>query len=168
MAFLHAGCTIVEKHLTGEKLRIDTGCVVAFEPEIEFSIERAGRASTMFLGGEGLFLATLESAGRVRLQSLPFSKVVVEVIRHIRPPSNSGWRPVPDENAKIAASGRRPPGPPPGLQIPVVAVMSADNAGVNNKPPPWSGRVLLCPERYDPLSGLVDVRTGPLVITVIN
>ncbi|MDE0137286.1 MAG: TIGR00266 family protein [bacterium] len=90
MAFLHAGGTIVEKHLTGEKLRIDTGCVVAFEPQIEFSIERAGRTSTMFLGGEGLFLATLEGSGRVWLQSLPFSKVVDEVIRHIPPPSNSG------------------------------------------------------------------------------
>ena len=90
MAFLHAGGTIVEKRLVGEKLRIDTGCVVAFEPQIEFSIERAGRASTMFLGGEGLFLATLEGTGRVWLQSLPFSKVVDEVIRHIPPPSNKG------------------------------------------------------------------------------
>ena len=44
----------------------------------------------MFLGGEGLFLATLEGTGRVWLQSLPFSKVVDEVIRHIPPPSNKG------------------------------------------------------------------------------
>lgn len=90
MAFLHAGGTIIEKRLTGEKLRIDTGCVVAFEPQIEFSIERAGRASSMLFGGEGLFLATLAGAGRVWLQSLPFSKMVDQVIRHIPPPSNSG------------------------------------------------------------------------------
>lgn len=90
MAFLHAGGTIVEKRLTGEKLRIDTGCVVAFEPQIEFSIERAGRASSMLFGGEGLFLATLAGTGRVWLQSLPFSKMVDQVIRHIPPPSNSG------------------------------------------------------------------------------
>ena len=90
MAFLHAGGTITEKRLVGEKLRIDTGCIVAFEPQIEFSIERAGRSSTMFLGGEGLFLATLEGTGRVWLQSLPFSKLVDEVIRYIPTPGNSG------------------------------------------------------------------------------
>ena len=89
LAFLHAGGTIVEKRLIGETLRVDTGCIVAFEPQIEYSIERAGRASTMVFGGEGLFLATLSGAGRVWLQSLPFSKLANEVIRRI-PPSRSG------------------------------------------------------------------------------
>ena len=41
-AFLHAGGTIIEKKLTGEKLRIDTGCIVAFAGDIDYSIEKAG------------------------------------------------------------------------------------------------------------------------------
>lgn len=88
LAFLHAGGTVTEKRLVGETLRVDTGCIVAFEPQIEYSIERAGRASSMMFGGEGLFLATLRGAGRVWLQSLPFSRLVDEVIRKI-PPSRS-------------------------------------------------------------------------------
>lgn len=89
LAFLHAGGTIVEKRLIGETLRVDTGCIVAFEPQIEYSIERAGRASAMVFGGEGLFLATLRGAGRVWLQSLPFSRLADEVIQRI-PPSQAG------------------------------------------------------------------------------
>lgn len=89
LAFVHAGGTITEKRLIGETLRVDTGCIVAFEPQIEYSIERAGKASTMVFGGEGLFLATLQGAGRVWLQSLPFSRLADEVIQRI-PPSRSG------------------------------------------------------------------------------
>ncbi len=88
LAFLHAGGTVIEKHLAGESLRIDTGCIVAFEPQIQYSIERAGRATSMLFGGEGLFLATLTGAGRVWLQSLPFSRLVDEVVRNL-PPSGS-------------------------------------------------------------------------------
>ena len=73
--FLHAGGTIIEKRLMGEKLRVDTGCLVAFEPTIEYSIERAGKLKSQVFGGEGLFLATLQGAGRVWLQSLPFSRL---------------------------------------------------------------------------------------------
>lgn len=43
MVFMDAGGTIIEKRLMGEKLRVDTGCLVAFEPTVEYSIERAGR-----------------------------------------------------------------------------------------------------------------------------
>ena len=75
MVFMHAGGTIVEKRLMGEKLRVDTGCLVAFEPNVEYSIERAGRLKSQVFGGEGLFLATLQGTGRVWLQSLPFSRL---------------------------------------------------------------------------------------------
>ncbi len=77
--FIHAGGTIIEKHLSGEKLRVDTGCLVALEPTIEYSIERAGNLKSMMLGGEGLFLATLSGVGRVWLQSLPFSRLADRV-----------------------------------------------------------------------------------------
>ena len=73
--FVHAGGTIIEKRLQGETLRVDTGCLVALEPTIEYDIQRAGNLKSMVFGGEGLFLATLSGAGRVWLQSLPFSRL---------------------------------------------------------------------------------------------
>jgi len=82
MAFLNAGGTIVEKRLTGDKLRVDTGCLVAFEEGIDYSIERAGNLKSMVFGGEGLFLATLQGTGRVWLQSLPFSRLADRIIAH--------------------------------------------------------------------------------------
>ena len=75
-AFVHAGGTIIEKHLHNELLRVDTGCVVAFEPGIEFSVARAGGLKSMIFGGEGLFLATLRGTGRVWIQSMPVKKLI--------------------------------------------------------------------------------------------
>ena len=77
MAFVHAGGTIVKKELNGEKLMVDTGCIVAFSQGIQYDIQRAGGLKSMFFGGEGLFLATLEGYGSVLgfLQSLPFSRL---------------------------------------------------------------------------------------------
>lgn len=76
MAFVHAGGTIVEKILNNETLRIDTGCVVAFEPSINFNVETSGGLKSMVFGGEGLFLATLNGSGKVWLQSMPIRKLV--------------------------------------------------------------------------------------------
>ena len=73
--FLHAGGTIIEKRLQGETLRVDTGCLVAFEPAIQYDIARAGNLKSMMFGGEDLFVATLTGVGRVWLQSLPFSRL---------------------------------------------------------------------------------------------
>jgi uncharacterized protein (TIGR00266 family) len=76
MAFIHSGGVVMEKVLNNEVLRIDTGCVVAFEPQINFSIERAGNLKSMIFGGEGIFLATLQGTGKVWIQSLPISKLI--------------------------------------------------------------------------------------------
>ncbi|AFM03143.1 TIGR00266 family protein [Bernardetia litoralis DSM 6794] len=76
MAFFHAGGTIIEKELNGESLKVDTGCIVAFEEGITMDIQKAGNLKSMFLGGEGLFLATLSGTGKVWLQSMPLSKLV--------------------------------------------------------------------------------------------
>ena len=82
MVFIHAGGTIVEKKLKGNKLLIDTGCIVAFTPSLDYSIERAGNLKSMFFGGEGIFLATIQGVGTVWLQSLPFSRLADRVISH--------------------------------------------------------------------------------------
>ncbi|RAK64527.1 TIGR00266 family protein [Hymenobacter edaphi] len=75
-AFIHAGGTVIERRLNNEVLRVDTGCVVAFEPGIDFSIARAGNLKSMIFGGEGLMLATLRGTGRVWLQSMPVKKLI--------------------------------------------------------------------------------------------
>lgn len=90
MAFLHAGGTIVKKELNNEMIKVDTGCIVAFPPTIEYSIERAGNLKSMFFGGEGLFLATLRGTGTVYLQSLPFSRLTDRILKHA--PSAGGKR----------------------------------------------------------------------------
>jgi len=88
MAFLHAGGTIVEKQLNGEKLLVDTGCIVGFTGQIDYSIERAGGLKSMLFGGEGLFLATLQGTGTIYLQTLPFSRLADRILRSA--PSQGG------------------------------------------------------------------------------
>jgi uncharacterized protein (TIGR00266 family) len=76
LAFVHAGGTIIEKNLSaGETLRVDTGCLVAFQPSISYDIQFVGGFKNTLFGGEGLFFATLTGPGRVYLQSLPFSRL---------------------------------------------------------------------------------------------
>lgn len=82
MVFMHGCGAIVERELKGETLRLDTGCLVAFEPSVDYDIERAGNLKSMFFGGEGLFLATLRGHGRVWIQSLPFSRLADRIIAH--------------------------------------------------------------------------------------
>ncbi|QHI69468.1 TIGR00266 family protein [Tichowtungia aerotolerans] len=91
MAFVHAGGTIVRKELAGESLKVDTGCIVGFSGNIDYSIERAGSLKSMFFGGEGLFLATLRGTGTVYLQSLPFSRLCDRILAHA-PVQNNGRR----------------------------------------------------------------------------
>ncbi len=76
LAFIHAGGTVIEKQLKGETLRVDTGCIVAFEENIDYDIETTGSLKSMVFGGEGLFLATLRGTGRVWLQSMPINKLI--------------------------------------------------------------------------------------------
>jgi len=76
LLFMHAGGTVIEKNLNNETLRIDTGCIVAYEPQIDFNIEASGSLKSMVFGGEGLFLATLKGTGKVWLQSMPIRKLI--------------------------------------------------------------------------------------------
>jgi uncharacterized protein (TIGR00266 family) len=75
-AFIHAGGTVIERQLNNQTLRIDTGCVVAFEPTLDFDIEATGSLKSMVFGGEGLFLATMHGTGKVWLQSMPIRKLI--------------------------------------------------------------------------------------------
>lgn len=76
MAFVHAGGTILKRELRhGEKLKVDTGCLVAFAPSVSYDIEFIGGFKNAMFGGEGLFLASLSGPGTVYMQSLPFSRL---------------------------------------------------------------------------------------------
>jgi uncharacterized protein (TIGR00266 family) len=80
-AFVHAGGTIQWRDLgPGELLRVDTGCVVAFQPSVSFDIQFVGKIKTALFGGEGLFFATLRGPGRVYMQSLPLSRLADRII----------------------------------------------------------------------------------------
>ncbi len=80
-AFVHAGGTLHERTLApGETLRVDTGCIVAFQPTVNYEIQYVGKIKSAIFGGEGLFFATLTGPGRVWLQSLPLSRLANRII----------------------------------------------------------------------------------------
>ena len=83
IALVHAGGTLLEKVLApGETIRLDTGCLVALQPSVNYDIGFVGGFKNTLFGGEGLFLATLTGPGKVWLQSLPFSRLAGRVLAH--------------------------------------------------------------------------------------
>ncbi|MDQ9169133.1 TIGR00266 family protein [Oxalobacteraceae bacterium R-40] len=88
-AFVHAGGTLVERTLApGEVLRVDTGCVVAFQPQVSFDIQYVGKIKSAIFGGEGLFFATLRGPGKIWLQTLPLSRLAGRLM--MAAPSSGG------------------------------------------------------------------------------
>jgi len=80
-AFVHAGGTLMERTLApGEVLRVDTGCIVALQPSVNYDIQYVGKIKTALFGGEGLFFATLTGPGKVWLQSLPLSRLANRIV----------------------------------------------------------------------------------------
>jgi uncharacterized protein (TIGR00266 family) len=80
LAFVHAGGTVVKRELQpGQTLLVDTGCVVAYTPSVDFEIQYVGKIKTALFGGEGLFFAKLTGPGTIWLQSLPFSRLASRI-----------------------------------------------------------------------------------------
>jgi len=80
LAFVHAGGTVLRRELqAGQTLLVDTGCLVALTPGVNFEIQYVGKIKTALFGGEGLFFARLEGPGEIWLQSLPFSRLASRV-----------------------------------------------------------------------------------------
>jgi uncharacterized protein (TIGR00266 family) len=91
LAFIHAGGTVLERTLKpGEVLRVDTGCIVAFQPSVDYDIQMVGGIKTAFFGGEGLFFATLRGPGKVWLQSLPLSRLAGRILHAATPAGAQG------------------------------------------------------------------------------
>ncbi len=74
--FVQMGGTVVERILQpGEQLHVDTGCLAAYTPSVDFDLVTAGGVRSVLFGGEGLFFARLTGPGKVWIQSLPFSRL---------------------------------------------------------------------------------------------
>lgn len=79
--FIHAGGTLQERTLgPGETVRVDTGCIVAMQPSVNYDIQYVGKVKTALFGGEGLFFATLTGPGTIWLQSLPLSRLANRIV----------------------------------------------------------------------------------------
>lgn len=84
LVFCHAGGAIIERDLAaGETLRVDTGCLVAFQESVDYDINFIGGFKNALFGGEGLFLAALTGPGKVYLQTLPFSRLSDRIVSSI-------------------------------------------------------------------------------------
>jgi len=81
LAFVHAGGSVFPMTLAaGQTLRVDTGCIVAFETTVDYDIQYVGGFKNALFGGEGLFFATLKGPGKVYLQTLPFSRLADRIV----------------------------------------------------------------------------------------
>jgi uncharacterized protein (TIGR00266 family) len=102
-AFVHAGGTLQERTLAaGELIRVDTGCIVALQPSVQYEIEYVGKIKSAIFGGEGLFFATLRGPGRVWLQSLPLSRLANRIVAAV-PGLGRGGR---EEGSMLGGLGR--------------------------------------------------------------
>ena len=102
LAFVHAGGTLHERTLgPGEMLRVDTGCIVAFQHSVDYDIQFVGKIKSALFGGEGLFFATLRGPGKVWLQSLPLSRMANRIVGASRI-AGSGGR---EEGSVLGAIG---------------------------------------------------------------
>ena len=101
LAFVHAGGTVVRRELApGQTLLVDTGCLVAMTPQVNFEIQYVGKIKTALFGGEGLFFAKVSGPGSVWLQSLPFSRLASRVFAAA--PQRGGSR---EEGSVLGAVG---------------------------------------------------------------
>lgn len=100
-AFVHAGGTVIEETLApGQTLRVDTGCLVAFEKSVDYDIQMVPGIRNKLFGGEGLFFVHLTGPGRVWLQSLPFSRLADRILLAAQPGSRK------EEGSVLGGLGR--------------------------------------------------------------
>lgn len=80
--FISANGALTEMTLApGQVLKVDSGCLVALNPSVNYSINYAGKLKTALFGGEGLFYTSLTGPGKVWLQSLPERRLGASLMR---------------------------------------------------------------------------------------
>jgi uncharacterized protein (AIM24 family) len=101
--FVHAGGTLQERTIApGEVVRVDTGCIVAMQPSVNYDIQFVGKIKSALFGGEGLFFASLTGPGRIWLQSLPLSRLANRIVAAV-PRIGRGGR---EEGSVLGGLGR--------------------------------------------------------------
>ncbi len=76
VVFVNAAGDLIKYELDpGEKIQVETGCVVGFDSTVTYSVELVGGIKTAIFGGEGLFLATLTGPGRAFIQTTNIEKL---------------------------------------------------------------------------------------------
>lgn len=91
LAFVHAGGTIHRVELAmGETLRLDTGCLVALQPSVNYDVTLTGGIKNSIFGGEGMFMVTLTGPGTVWVQSLPFTRLAGRILANVKPTGKGG------------------------------------------------------------------------------
>jgi uncharacterized protein (AIM24 family) len=79
--WLHGGGDFLDFDLAaGQRLIVDTGCMVMVEPTVKYEVKMQGGVAKSLFGGEGLFLVHLTGPGHVTLQTLPFSRTARRVL----------------------------------------------------------------------------------------
>jgi uncharacterized protein (TIGR00266 family) len=85
MAFVHSGGHVIEKDLqSGDMLKVDTGCIVAFTSTVNYDIQFVGGVKNTLFGGEGMFYAVLRGPGKVWIQTLPISRLAGRILSYGR------------------------------------------------------------------------------------
>jgi len=80
--WLHGGGDFLDFDLAaGQRLVIDTGCMVMIEPTVTYEVKLQGGVAKSLFGGEGLFLVHMTGPGHVTLQTLPFSRTARRVLQ---------------------------------------------------------------------------------------
>jgi uncharacterized protein (AIM24 family) len=79
----------------GGTIRVDTGCIVAWDDRITYGVETVGRLNrqgimSAVFGGEGLTLATLRGNGRVILQSVTIEAFAKALVKNSTKPDQQG------------------------------------------------------------------------------
>jgi uncharacterized protein (TIGR00266 family) len=86
--FVLASGSVLERDLTpGEKIRLEPGCIVAFEPTVDFNVEVA-ELKNIALGNTDVFYSTLTGPGKIWLQSHPQSKFWDRVMKMMPKPTS--------------------------------------------------------------------------------
>ena len=70
----------------GERIRVDSGNIAAFEATVGYSAEMVKGFKNILFGGEGLFLSTLTGPGRVWLQTMTVSELAKKLIPYLPQP----------------------------------------------------------------------------------
>ncbi|MBS3817367.1 MAG: TIGR00266 family protein [Candidatus Thermoplasmatota archaeon] len=84
LAFIHVPGDLIEKELQpNQVLKVSTGHVAAFEPSVEYDVQRTGGIKSSLFSGEGLFMTTLQGPGKIWLQSMTLQDLAASLNPYI-------------------------------------------------------------------------------------